>query len=235
MKKLLIFPLLLTAIVLAACNTQNAPAAGGTDEPAPVTEADTIPEPAIPESVPAAQTVEDSLAYVREEEKLAHDVYIFLYEQWGVQVFQNIAESEQTHTDTVKSLLDAYGLPDPAAGAQPGQFANPDLQALYNQLTAQGSQSLAEALKVGAAIEEIDILDLQARLQSDLPGDVRLAYENLLSGSFNHLAAFTSTLERQTGEIYAPQYLTPEVYAEALSLASAGENGGGNGYHGGRP
>lgn len=235
MKKLLIIPLLLTAVVLAACNTQTAPAAIGTDEPVPVTEANAVPEPAAPESAPAAQTVEDSLAYVREEEKLAHDVYVFLYEQWGVQVFQNISESEQVHTDTVKSLLAAYGLPDPAADLGTGQFSNPDLQALYNQLTVQGGQSLTDALKVGAAIEEIDILDLQSRLQSNLPDDVRLAYENLLSGSFNHLAAFTSALERRTGEIYEPQYLTAEAYAEALSLTSAGGNGGGNGYRGGRP
>lgn len=234
MKKLLLFPLLLTAIVLAACNTQTAPAAVGTDEPAPVTEADAIPEPAIPESAPAAQTVEDSLAYVREEEKLAHDVYVFLYEQWGVQVFQNIAESEQTHTDTVKSLLAAYGLADPAADLQPGQFTNPDLQALYNQLTAQGSQSLAGALKAGAAVEEIDILDLQERLAGDLPGDIRLAYQNLLSGSYNHLSAFTSTLLRHTGETYTPQYMTGDAYQSAIEQASTGGQGNGNGYRGGQ-
>ncbi len=233
MKKLLIFPLLLTAIVLAACNTQTTPVAIETDEPVPVTEADVVPEPAVPESAPAAQTVEDSLAYVREEEKLAHDVYVFLYKKWGVQVFQNIAESEQTHTDTVKSLLATYGLPDPAADLGPGQFTNADLQALYNQLTAQGSQSLAEALKVGAAIEEIDILDLQTRLAGDLPDNIRIAYENLLSGSHNHLSAFTSTLLQQTGETYVPQYMTQEAYEQALGLASAGGNG--NGYRGGRP
>jgi hypothetical protein len=182
---------------------------------------------------PAVQTVEEGLTYIREEEKLAHDVYVFLYERWGLQVFQNIAASEQTHTDMVKSLLDAYGLPDPAAGAQPGQFTNPDLQALYDQLTAQGSLSLADALKVGAAVEEIDILDLQARLSGDLPDDVRLVYENLLSGSYNHLASFISTLLRQTGETYVPQYMTAEAYQEALNLAATGGTGGG--YQGGRP
>lgn len=233
MKKLLIFPLLWTAVILAACTTPIESISA--DQPAPVSEADVVSTPAVLDTGSGGQSLEDSLAYMREEEKLAHDVYVFLYEQWGMQVFQNISESEQVHTDTVKFLLEAYGLPDPAADLAAGQFSNPDLQALYDQLTALGAQSLSNALKVGAAVEEIDILDLQTRLQNDLPDDVRQAYENLLYGSFNHLAAFTSVLEGQTGEIYEPKYLTPEAYAEALSQASAGGNGGGNGYHGGRP
>lgn len=227
-------PLLLTAFLLAACSAQTSPISVGTDEPVSVTEADSPPASVVG-SAPAAQTTEEGLLYVREEEKLARDVYLFLYDQWNLQVFQNIADSEQTHMNTVKSLLETYGLPDPAADLQAGQFADETLQALYDQLIAQGRLGLSEALKVGAAIEEVDILDLQSRLDSDLPDDVRLAYENLLSGSYNHLAAFTSTLERQTGEIYEPQYLTLEAYEQAISLASIGGYGNGNGYRGGRP
>lgn len=157
MNKPLTLSLLLITLLLTACGTQPqaAPAPLVTEEPAPATEAAISSQPA----APAAQIPEDGLTYVREEEKLARDVYLFLYDMWGLQVFQNIADSEQTHTDAVKTLLDAYGLTDPAAATQPGEFVNPDLQALYNQLTAQGSLSLADALKVGAAIEEIDILD----------------------------------------------------------------------------
>jgi hypothetical protein len=186
---------------------------------------------------PASSDTADpaGLTYLREEEKLARDVYMYLYEQWGIQVFTNIASSEQTHTDTIKSLLNVYGLPDPAEDLEPGQFVDASLQALYNQLTAQGSLSLADAIKVGAAIEEIDILDLQTRLSSDLPADIRLAYENLLSGSYNHLAAYTSTLLRQTGETYAPQYMTVDAYQAALNQASIIGNGNGNGYRGGQP
>jgi hypothetical protein len=104
-----------------------------------------------------------ALVYMREEEKLAHDVYMTLYATWGLPIFQNISVSEQAHTAAVKTLIERYGLQDPAQ-ATVGAFTNPDLQALYNELVARGSQSLSEALKVGAAIEEIDILDLQERL-----------------------------------------------------------------------
>ncbi|MEJ2266459.1 MAG: DUF2202 domain-containing protein, partial [Anaerolineales bacterium] len=90
---------------------------------------------------------EDGLRYMREEEKLAHDVYITLYDQWHLPVFQNIANSEQTHTEAVRTLLDRYRVPDPAS-VEVGVFTDQTLQDLYNQLVQQGSQSLAEARKV---------------------------------------------------------------------------------------
>ena len=154
----------------------------------------------------------DSLLFMREEEKLAHDVYIALYEQWGLRIFQNIANSEQAHTEAVKTLLEAYGLDDPAAGTATGVFINPDLQDLYDQLTVQGSQSLGDALLVGAAIEEIDILDLENALEQTENPDIQMVYQNLLKGSYNHLRAFTSNFARQTGETYQPQYLSLGEY-----------------------
>ena len=78
---------------------------------------------------------------MREEEKLAHDVYVTLYAQWDLPIFQNISRSEQTHTDAVKTLIDRYGLTDPAS-SKVGVFTNPDLQALYNDLV-RPRQSIA--------------------------------------------------------------------------------------------
>lgn len=174
------------------------------------------------------------LLYMREEEKLAGDVYLTLYDKWGLQIFQNIANSEQTHTDAVKSLLDFYGLEDPATGSAVGEFANADLQALYDQLIAQGEQSLGDALKVGAAIEEIDILDLEKSLAEVNSANIRTVYENLLKGSRNHLRAFTSTLSRQTGQVYEPQFMQDDAYQAIVS--SAQETGGrGNGGNRNRP
>jgi hypothetical protein len=154
-----------------------------------------------------SENEEAGLIYMREEEKLAHDVYVTLYAKWGLPLFSNIANSEATHTSAIKILLDRYGIADPAAGNGVGEFTNPTLQGLYDQLVAQGSKSLADALKVGAAIEEIDILDLQTRLAQTGNADIQLVYGNLMKGSENHLRAFTSTLQRQTGETYIPQYL----------------------------
>jgi len=149
----------------------------------------------------------DGLSFMREEEKLARDVYLMLYEQWGIRIFKNIAEAEETHMSAVAGLLERYGLPDPAADTAVGVFTNPELQALYDQLMEEGSQSLADALRVGALVEEVDIIDLETYIAQTDNEDVLLVYQNLLKGSFNHLRAFTSTLERQTGEIYQLQLL----------------------------
>ena len=177
------------------------------------------------------------MLYMREEEKLAHDVYVTLYAQWDLPVFQNISQSEQTHTDAVKTLIDRYGLADPTSSSV-GVFTNPELQALYTDLVARGSQSLAEALKVGAAIEEIDILDLEERLAQTDNADIQQVFNNLMNGSTNHLRAFISTLNTQTGETYQPQYLSPEAY-QAIVNGSMGNGrgggGGGGGRRGGRP
>ena len=83
---------------------------------------------------------------------------------------------------------------------------------MYDQFVEQGSRSLVEALKVGAAIEEIDILDLETNLQETERPDIQSVYQNLLKGSRNHLRSFTSNLERREGEAYAPQYLDADAY-----------------------
>jgi hypothetical protein len=164
----------------------------------------------------------EGLLYMREEEKLARDVYLTLYDAWGLPIFQNIARSEAAHMAAVGTLLDRYGLADPAA-AEIGVFTDPTLQELYDKLVAQGRRSPAEALRVGAAIEEIDILDLQARLAQSENADIDLVYGNLLKGSSNHLRAFTSTLARQSGESYQPQYLDRDSYE---SIVNAGRDQG---------
>jgi hypothetical protein len=76
----------------------------------------------------------------------------------------------------------------------PGVFVNADLQAAYYALVAQGSQSLEEAYRVGVAIEEMDISDLEEFIAVSTHRDVTRVAGNLLSGSENHLAAFTTLL-----------------------------------------
>ena len=141
------------------------------------------------------------LQFMREEEKLARDVYLTLYQKWGVATFNNIASSEATHMASIKTLLDRYGIADPAAGQPIGVFTNPELQALYNQLIAQGSQSLNAALQVGVTIEQVDIRDLQTRIAGTTHTDIKSVYNNLLRGSTNHLRAFTNQLQTQTGKV----------------------------------
>jgi hypothetical protein len=159
----------------------------------------------------------DGLVHMREEEKLAHDVYVALADAWGSRVFENIARSETVHADAVKTLLDRYGIADPAAGMAAGSFTDPGLQQLYDELVARGRTSLTEAFTVGALIEDLDIADLRER--STATPDLAVVYADLESGSENHLRAFTRNLAR-TGATYTPTYLDQDAYDEIVGSSS---------------
>lgn len=88
----------------------------------------------------------EGILFMREEEKLARDVYAMRYNTWNIPVFQEISTSEQAHMDAVKVLIGRYNLTDSALAA-PGTFSNPDLQSLYDELFVRGSLSLAEGSK----------------------------------------------------------------------------------------
>ncbi len=154
--------------------------------------------------------------HMREEEKLARDVYLTLGEKWGVSLFSNISNSEQRHMDAVGSLITYYGLSDPVAGKGVGEFASPEMQTLYDQLVAQGSQSLAEAYQVGATIEDLDIYDLDNALARTANPDLTMIFQHLLAGSENYIRAFTSMLEN-LGVTYQAQYISSQRLEDILS------------------
>ncbi len=150
---------------------------------------------------PPTDEVAATIAFMREEEKLAHDVYLLFSEMYagqeaGSMIFTRIAESEQRHTDAVKGLLDEYGLPDPVAGMAPGEFANQSLQDLYTTLTTVGTAGYTEALGVGVVIEQKDMTDIVAAIELSVAyTDIVQVYSNLLAGSERHLAAFLKVLD----------------------------------------
>ncbi len=157
------------------------------------------------------ETEEADLLFMREEEKLARDVYITLFDAWAAPVFLNISGSEQRHMDAVERLLNRYGLQDPVASEGPegvGEFVEEDLAALYEALLSAGAgdeSGLVDALHVGALIEEVDIEDLAEAIERTDKPDIRRTYESLLCGSRNHLRAFARQIELATGEGYETQ------------------------------
>ncbi len=156
------------------------------------------------------------LQWMREEEKLARDVYLTLYEKWNLRIFQNIAQSEQRHMDAVKALLEKYGIEDPVTDDQIGVFKNQDLANFYQDLIAQGQTSVEEALKVGATIEDLDLKDLEDRMARTDNEDIQHVYQALECGSRNHLRAFVGQLAGY-GETYEPQFISPEEFEGIIS------------------
>jgi len=151
---------------------------------------------------------EEDLLFMREEEKLARDVYLTFYELYGnLTVFSNIASSEQMHMNAILKLLKKYNLPDPAAGNEVGEFTNEELQELYLDLVDTGMASPLEALKVGGLIEEKDMYDIQLAIDRSQKADIDAVYESLLCGSRNHLRSFAQNIEALTDDPYVAQIL----------------------------
>jgi len=153
--------------------------------------------------------------YMREEEKLARDVYITLYETWLADVFDTISVSEQRHMDALGRIIEAQGLTDPVTDDTVGAFTDPTFTKLFTELTTTGKASCIDALKAGAYIEELDIFDLMLSLSETENAYLAQVLENLKRGSGNHLRAFVTHLAA-AGETYSPQVLTQEQFDEII-------------------
>jgi len=179
------------------------------------------------------------LIFMREEEKLARDVYLTLATLYpAATTFSSIGtQSEQTHTDTVRDMLARYGIPDPNPDANDlpdsiGVFTGPDYGWYFTEkfiaLIDRGRANLLEALYVGAFIEELDMLDIVGCPKvivetSDLIAEgqcgltytdekaLKTMYTHLVDGSKSHLRAYVKNIEEIIGEgNYVAQVLTQE-------------------------
>jgi len=174
------------------------------------------------------QEEQDSIIWMRSEEKLARDVYITLGKQWDIVQFKKIARSEQRHMNALKRLILLYKLPDPIEDNTVGVFSSAHFQELYNELTTLGSSSVVDALTVGATIEDLDIKDLEDCLSQTTKPLIIKIYGNLMRGSRNHLRAFVKGLENNDAT-YTPQYISQEEFDEIIStpIERGGKRGGG--------
>lgn len=156
------------------------------------------------------------LTFMREEEKLARDVYLTFFERWGLVIFENIAASEQSHTNAVANMLDYYKLPDPVVDDTVGVFVNEELAGLYsflvieaNDIDVDGDVDVMDALYIGALIEEVDMEDIQLAIDVTNHQDIKDLYETLMCGSRNHLRAYVGQIENR-GDVYKAQVLSQE-------------------------
>ncbi len=167
--------------------------------------------------MPLSQAERDDLFRMREEEKIARDVYLRLFDRWHLPPFGNISGSEQVHMDAILALLERHGLPDPAQGLDIGQFHNPNMQKLYNELVDQGLRSLEDSVQVGGLIEELDIADLRAAAKRTDKAEILAVYADLERGSRNHLRAFHRWMQR-LGITYVPTHLSAADF-ERIALS----------------
>ncbi len=157
------------------------------------------------------------LTFLREEEKMARDVYTNLQAKYpSMTFFLNISGSEQKHMDAVLNLLNNYNLPDPVGNNADGVFTNADIQQLYSTLVAKGNTSEMDAIITGLTIEDMDIYDLQKGLEDVTNEDVRKVYNNLIKASKNHMREFYTQMKARGGT-YTPTYISQELYDEIIN------------------
>jgi len=163
-----------------------------------------------------SEAEESTLLWMREEEKVARDVYLTLYNAWNKKVFANIADSERSHMDALLKKIESFGLVDPVIPGI-GSFSNPELQVVYDGLITQGKLSYIDALIVGASIEDMDIRDINNAIAETSNLGLKTTYESLLEGSKNHLRAFVGLLE-QAGVEYSPQFIEQALFEAILGV-----------------
>ena len=161
----------------------------------------------------------ESILHMREEEKLARDVYLTLSEKYGVPIFSRIAAAETRHMAAIKTVIDSYGLTDPLVDDSRGVFAKSEFNVLYKDLVATGSESLEKAYQVGALIEELDISDLADGMSrvGEHP-NIEWVFQNLMRGSRNHLRMFDFQLSA-TGQRYHAKHLSQQEY-DRIAMSS---------------
>jgi hypothetical protein len=161
------------------------------------------------------------LLRMREEEKLARDVYTKLASTSKQPIFRNIARAESQHMRSIEQLVRSRDTGPQNLNDTPGVFTFPEYQQLYETLVANGTRSPLDALMVGAKIEEMDIADLRQILTQTADPQVRRVLEHLMNGSENHLRAFASQLSRQ-GASYNAEFLSQSDFDEIAGASAKG-------------
>lgn len=201
MKKMMVFAVLSLFIVTGVFVFQGTAQAAGHDDHLEV----------LLKGMPVgvlADEEERAILYLREEEKLARDLYTAFYDKWNIRTFSQISLSEQNHMDSMKLLVDRYGLEDPVL-SEPGKFSDEKLQQIFDDLLARGLTSRGESLKVAAMVEDMDIMDFRVEQKKTGKPDLLAIYENLERGSRNHLRAFGRQLSKENIR-YEATFLTQE-------------------------
>ena len=181
------------------------------------------------------------LVFMREEEKLARDVYLTLGTMYpNSAIFGNIDDSEQKHTMAVKAMIEKYGYEDPNTNDNIGVYTGEDygwyFKEKFDLLVSRASISELEALFVGAFIEELDMMDINQCPEvivatdngiGDITQcgsiytknrDIKKLYSSLLDGSVNHFQGYVRNIEKHIGVgNYQAQVLSQDDVDEMLN------------------
>ncbi len=205
MKTLKIVTLLALSLLIIGCGDKNGNGNGGNGNPQDINidlDSYTLS--------PLTKEQKYALAYMWNEERLAYDIYLNLNKIHPAKQLENIAtRSEVKHISLVRDLVAKYdinitNLVDykesysqaelDAMGS--GIYGIPAIQNLYNDLYAEGVDSLEATLKVGCKVEVVDVNDLDKYIATSTGNQALIdTFTILLEGSYKHYWAFDKGLK----------------------------------------
>ena len=157
---------------------------------------------------------ETALLKVWQVQKLSRDLYQSFNEAWSSQIYENMSSDSQYHMDFVHILLGKFGIPVPQDLA--GIFTDQEIQNLFDLMLNAGNGSAVEALRMGAAAEDMIIDELQTLLVQTDNHEILIIYQNLLKSARNHLRLFVNELA-QIGINYDPQYISGDDFLAIIA------------------
>ncbi|MBN2824485.1 MAG: DUF2202 domain-containing protein, partial [Campylobacterales bacterium] len=208
MKKLLTIASL--ALLLASCGGGNGNGNdSGKNQQAQLNDALTQLNEESDTTVALSEEQKYALAYMWHEEKLAYDIYHVLNNLYPTNQLANIQNSETTHIQAVENLVASYDInitnlenytvnysESQLRNMPIGEYALPEVKALYDTLYAKGKNSQRDALEVGCMVEVTDINDLNEYIAiAQGKADLVQTFEFLRNGSYNHYWAFDKGLK----------------------------------------
>ncbi|MDQ7046736.1 MAG: DUF2202 domain-containing protein [Sulfurovum sp.] len=161
-----------------------------------------------------SQELTNTLSFMGNEERLAYDIYNYLYLKFGNKAFTNIAtKGEYQHISLVQKLIQKYKLSDDVyftnvevplgymntaiEDMEAGVYDVSKIQDLYDALIARAT-NVTEALKVGCIVEVVDIMDLDHYIlvaEAEGATDIIEVFKVLRAGSYNHYWTFDGALQ----------------------------------------
>ncbi|MEV4702887.1 DUF2202 domain-containing protein [Actinoplanes sp. NPDC049316] len=117
------------------------------------------PDRAVAPSGPVTAGQVTLLLELAQRTKLGHDLLAAFADRYAA--FPRTAPAQTRELTALRELLDRHGLADPSAGLGAGVFADPGVQARYDQCLAEGRTGRAAALAVvrRAAAEVVRMLE----------------------------------------------------------------------------
>lgn len=151
-------------------------------------------------------TTASKVLYLHDQEKLAFDLNWEFLEKWDDPVFQTLGALERGHKDGLLLLMRDYGLEPLVTTGTEGVYGIADHTEAYATLHSQGWASLLGAYQATAYVEEWDILEMRALIESTSEQAVHQTLAKLLSNAENHLRMLVSRIHG-LGNDYRAQLL----------------------------